>query len=75
MAPPWRSSTTPTTPRTGIVMIAVSAWRFRRTAKEIDAAEMHPGTGNRADYALAILLIVLGAGFLFYLYHAVTKSA
>jgi putative membrane protein len=59
----------------GIVMIAVSAWRFRRTAMEIDSTELHPGTGRRADYALAILLILLSAGLLFYLFHAVTKSA
>jgi putative membrane protein len=59
----------------GMSMIAVSAWRFRRTAKEIDDAEVHPGTSRRADYALAALLILLSAGLLFYLFHAVTKSA
>jgi len=59
----------------GIAMIAVSIWRFRRTSKEIDAAAQHPGTGSRADYALAALLILLSAGLLFYLFHAVTKSA
>ena len=59
----------------GMVMIALSAWRFRRTAKEIDDPADHPGTGSRADYALAALLILLSAGLLFYLFHAVTKSA
>jgi putative membrane protein len=59
----------------GMVMIAVSAWRFRRMSKEIDAATEYPGTGSRADYALAVLLILLSAGLLFYLFHAVTKSA
>lgn len=59
----------------GMVMIAVSAWRFRRTAREIDDTTEHPGTSNRADYALAALLILLSAGLLFYLFHAVTKSA
>ena len=59
----------------GMIMIAVSAWRFRRTAKEIDDTAEHPGTSNRADYALAALLILLSAGLLFYLFHAVTKSA
>jgi putative membrane protein len=58
-----------------IFMIAVSAWRFRRAAKEIDDATEHPGAGRRADYALAVLLISLSAGLLFYLFHAVTKSA
>ncbi len=59
----------------GIFTIAVSAWRFRRTAMEIDDAYEHPGTSRRADYALAALLILLSAGLLFYLFHAVTKSA
>jgi putative membrane protein len=54
----------------GTAMIGVSAWRFRRTSKEIDADKVHPGTGSRADTALAALLILLCAGLLFYLYRA-----
>jgi putative membrane protein len=59
----------------GMVMIAVAAWRFRRTAMEIDASKEYPGTGSRVDLALAALLILLSAGLLFYLFHAVTRSA
>jgi putative membrane protein len=59
----------------GMVMIGVATWRFARTAKEIDAVEVHPGTGSRTDYALAGLLLVLCAGLLFYLYHTLAASA
>ncbi|HTT97555.1 MAG TPA: DUF202 domain-containing protein [Rhizomicrobium sp.] len=56
----------------GTVMIGVAAWRFRRTAKEIDAERTHPGTGSRTDLALAALLILLCGGLLFYAYHALS---
>lgn len=56
-------------------MIGVAAWRFARTAKEIDAERMHPGTGSRVDIALAVLLTLLCAGLLFYLFHALSPSA
>lgn len=56
----------------GTVMIGVAAWRFRRTSKEIDADKTHPGTGSRADLALAALLVLLCAGLLFYLFNALT---
>jgi putative membrane protein len=58
----------------GTAMIGVAAWRFARTAKEIDAAEAHPGTGSRVDLALAALLLLLCAGLLFYAYHALTAA-
>ena len=56
----------------GTGMIGVAAWRFRRTAKEIDAEKTHPGTGSRADLALAALLGLLCAGLLFYLFDALS---
>jgi putative membrane protein len=59
----------------GIAMIGVAAWRFARTAREIDAEMLHPGTGSRVDLALAALLILLCAGLLFYLYHALTAGS
>jgi putative membrane protein len=59
----------------GMVMIGVAAWRFTRTAKEIDDKTVHPGTGRRVDLALAALLILLSGGLLFYLYHALSASA
>src|SRR5450631_3830083 len=33
----------------GIAMIGVAAWRFTRTAKEIDDEKVWPGTGRRLD--------------------------
>jgi putative membrane protein len=59
----------------GMAMIGVAAWRFWRTAREIDAEKVHPGVGSRVDLALAMLLILLCAGLLFYLYHALSASA
>lgn len=58
----------------GMGMIAVAAWRFWRTTREIDADEVHPGTGSRVDLALAALLLLLCAGLLFYLYHVLAGT-
>lgn len=59
----------------GMIMIGVAAWRFARTAREIDDDKRFPGTGSRTDYALAALLIILMGGLLFYLFNSVTKGA
>jgi len=59
----------------GIVMIAVSAARFVRTAREIDDEYSHPGTGSRIDLALSALLILLSGGLLFYLLHTLVERA
>jgi putative membrane protein len=54
----------------GVIMILIAAHRFVRTAKEIDDEEKVPGTGSRADLALASLLVILIGALLFYLIHA-----
>jgi putative membrane protein len=59
----------------GIFMIAVSSWRFARTAKEIDSETIFPGTSDRVDLALAALLVVLAGALLFYLYHTLSAQA
>jgi putative membrane protein len=59
----------------GMAMIGVATWRFARTAREIDDDEVHRGTGSRADYSLAALLIILSVGLLFYLYHTLSAQA
>lgn len=59
----------------GILMILVAAYRFVRIAREIDDKREYPGTGSRVDLALAILLIMLAAGLLFYLSHTLTARA
>ena len=59
----------------GILMILVAAFRFARSAREIDDKRVFPGTGSRADLALAALLIMLAAGLLFYLSHTLSAQA
>jgi putative membrane protein len=58
----------------GMVMILVAAFRFMRTAKEIDDEEVYPGTGSRVDLALAVLLVLLAGGLLFYLTHTLAAN-
>ncbi len=59
----------------GVAMVVLAAIRFARTAKEIDAAEIMPGTGSRLDIALAALLALLGVALFYYLSHAFTPGA
>jgi len=59
----------------GVAMVVLAAVRFARTAKEIDKAEIVPGTGSRLDIALAALLALLGVALFFYLSHAFTLGA
>jgi putative membrane protein len=59
----------------GMVMIAVATWRFVRTAREIDDEKAYPGTGNRADLALAALLVTMCAALLVYLWHTLAGGA
>ena len=59
----------------GMGMIAISTVRFVRTAREIDDARTHAGTGSRVDLALAALLFCLAGGLLFYLVHTLAAKA
>jgi putative membrane protein len=59
----------------GMAMIVVSAVRFARTAREIDAKKEFPGTGSRVDLALATLLVLLAGALLFYLVHSLGQRA
>jgi hypothetical protein len=54
--------------------VVLAAFRFARTAKEIDDPEIVPGTGSRLDIALASLLALLGVALFFYLSHAFTPG-
>jgi putative membrane protein len=58
----------------GTAMVAVAAARFFSTAKYIDSAEAHPGTGSRFDLALAALLVLLGCALFFYISHALVAA-
>jgi putative membrane protein len=59
----------------GMVMIGVATFRFLRTAREIDAEKVYPGTSHRADLALAALLGVMCVALLIYLAHALAATA
>jgi putative membrane protein len=55
----------------GIGMIAIAAWRYFRTAKQINSEEELQSLGQRFDLAMAGLLVLLGCSILLYLSHAV----
>jgi putative membrane protein len=58
----------------GGAMILLATVRFRRTAKQIDDEAVRPGTGERMDLTLAVLLMLLGSTlFAYLLYTVVTK--
>lgn len=58
----------------GTGMVALAGVRFVATARYIDSATAHPGTGSRIDLALAALLILLGCAVFFYLSHAIAAA-
>jgi uncharacterized membrane protein YidH (DUF202 family) len=58
----------------GAGTIVVAILRFRRTAIEIDSPETLPGTGERWDVGLAVLLVMLGAALFVYLSYTVISS-
>ena len=51
----------------GGVVMAFAAIRFRRTTRDIDAKEVRPGPGERLDFTLVTLLLLLGAILFVYL--------
>jgi hypothetical protein len=51
----------------GGAMVAFAAIRFRRTTRDIDAKEVRPGPGERLDFTLVTLLLLLGAILFVYL--------
>ena len=56
----------------GTAMVALAAIRFLITARYIDSAEQHPGTGSRIDLTLAALLVLLGGALFLYLSNTLT---
>ena len=59
----------------GMLMMAVAAYRFWRTARDIEAKEVLADTGDRIDYTFAVLLILLSGGLIFYLTQALSENA
>jgi inner membrane protein YidH len=55
----------------GGVTMVLAIVRFRKTSVAIDSDERRPGTGERMDVALAVLLAVLGAVLFVYLSYTV----
>lgn len=55
----------------GGAMMAFAAIRFRKTTRDIEAAELRPGPGTRLDITLATLLLLLGAILFVYLVYTV----
>jgi putative membrane protein len=51
----------------GSATMVLAIIRFRKTARNIDSAEMRPNTGGRTDAALAGLLFALGTALFVYL--------
>lgn len=58
----------------GGVTIIVALVRFRKTAREIDSAQVLPGSGERLDVALATLLVILGTALFVYLSYTVVSN-
>jgi putative membrane protein len=57
----------------GVMVFA--ALRFRQTAADIAAADIRPGSGERADFTLVALLILLGAALFVYLVYTLISRA
>jgi putative membrane protein len=58
----------------GGAMMIVAAIRFRATARDIEAREMRPGPGERADFTLVALLRLLGVALFVYLAYTVISE-
>ncbi len=58
----------------GVAMIVIAGLRFVRTAKDIDSDNEVPGTGERFDIGLAVLIGLLGVSLFLYLSRAVLPT-
>lgn len=58
----------------GLAMVVISAIRFFRTEKEIDAPDAVKGPGDRLDLTLSGLLALLGFALLLYLASAILQA-
>jgi putative membrane protein len=58
----------------GGAMMVFAALRFRRTAADIDAGEVRRGPGDRADFTLVGLLVLLGAALFVYLVYTLISQ-
>jgi putative membrane protein len=51
----------------GAAVMLLAIVRFRKTALDIDSIEKRPGTGERMDVILVLLLLMLGTALFVYL--------
>jgi len=58
----------------GAAMIGLAALRFRKTARDIDDPEPRRGPGERADYTLVGLLLLLGGALFAYLVYTLISG-
>jgi putative membrane protein len=58
----------------GGAMMVFAALRFRRTTDDIDAADVRRGPGDRADFTLVGLLVLLGATLFVYLVYTLISQ-
>jgi inner membrane protein YidH len=58
----------------GTVMVAVAAFRFYRTERQIDSDRVHQSNGSGYDIGLAVLIVMLGSFLAIYLSHALVDT-
>ena len=58
----------------GAAVMALAVLRFRQTAKDIDAPEVRRGPGERIDFTLAALLLLLGGALFVYLVYTLVGA-
>jgi putative membrane protein len=58
----------------GVAMIAISGFRFVKTAKDIESENDVPNPGQRFDLTLALLLGLLGGALFLYMAHTVLSA-
>jgi hypothetical protein len=60
---------------TGGAMKVLAALRFRQTAKDIDAQDVRRGPGERIDFTMVGLLLLLGGALFLYLIYTLVNAA
>ncbi|HTW51937.1 MAG TPA: DUF202 domain-containing protein [Stellaceae bacterium] len=58
----------------GIAMIGLAVLRFRKTAQDIDASEVRRGPGERVDFTMVGLLLLLGGALFAYLVYTLVSG-
>jgi len=59
----------------GAAVMALAALRYHKTAKDIDADEVRRGPGERIDFTMVGLLLLLGGALFVYLVYTLISAA